>query len=470
MNHDLPDGPLPESLLPEHVFTVPDHDTGNGTAITVALSGGLDSSVLLHRLAALPVIRARGLRALHVHHGLHPDADAWAAHCIATCAALDVPLAVQRVAVERDSGLGLEGAARAARHAAFAAALGKDEVLALAHHQDDQAETFLLRALRASGPDGLAAMRPWRRFAAGWMWRPLLRLPRARLEAWARGRDLAWIEDPANADPMHDRTLLRRTVLPLLRQRWPSADAALARSAALSAEAADLLAVHDAAALDGLMATPTDSDGRDAAAGDDDRGGDRNRDDRTLPIGPLKTLPSAQRARLLRAWVADLGLPPLPASAITGITGLLDAGSDSAAMYRWADSCLRAWRGRLHALPLQALAPLRADWIQDWDGRAPLPLPGGGSLALEGADAFGEPLHAHARRGGERIRLPGRMHSHALKHLLQDAGIPPWQRARMPLLSAADGRLLAAGDRFLDAALHDWLQLRGARLRWRDLA
>ncbi|MEN1940303.1 tRNA lysidine(34) synthetase TilS [Luteimonas sp. MJ174] len=449
------------------MFTVP--DDGAGTAITVALSGGLDSSVLLHRLAALPAIRARRLRALHVHHGLHPDADAWAAHCSATCAALGVPLAVRRVAVERDSGLGLEGAARAARHAALAEALGEDEVLALAHHQDDQAETFLLRALRASGPDGLAAMRPWRRFAAGWMWRPLLSLPRARLEAWARARDLAWIEDPANADPMHDRTLLRRTVLPLLRQRWPGADAALARSAALCAGAVDLLAVHDAAALDDLMATATETAGRAAVAGNGDREDARNHD-RTLPIAPLKTMPSAQRARLLRAWVGGLGLPPLTASAIQGIEGLLEARGDGAAACRWANACVRAWRDRLHAMPLQALVQLGPGWARPWDGRAPLPLPGGGSLALEGADAFDAPLHAHARRGGERIHLPGRTHSHALKQLLQDAGIAPWQRARMPLLSHASGRLLAAGDGIVDASLHAWLEARGARLRWRDMA
>src|SRR5690606_29045284 len=127
--------------------------------------------------AARPALRGRGLRALHVHHGLHPDADAWAAHCEAACAALQVPLAVERVLVERASGLGLEAAARGARRAAFARALGEGEVLALAHHRDDQAETFLLRALRASGPDGLAAMRPWLRFAGGWMWRPLLEQP-----------------------------------------------------------------------------------------------------------------------------------------------------------------------------------------------------------------------------------------------------------------------------------------------------
>ncbi|GGK07176.1 tRNA lysidine(34) synthetase TilS [Luteimonas terricola] len=445
--------------LPDAVFTVPDGDAG--TAVTVALSGGLDSTVLLHRLAAQPSIRRRGLRALHVHHGLQPEADAWAAHCATICASLDVPLAVREVTVARDSGLGLEAAARAARRTAFAEVLGEGEVLALAHHQDDQAETFLLRALRASGPEGLAAMRPWRRFAAGWMWRPLLDQPRARIHAWARTNGLSWIDDPANADPAHDRTLLRQRVLPLLRARWPTADAAFARSAALCADAADLLAVRDTEVLDALRSHGVASDGPDDAESPVPSTD-------PLPIQSLRALAPAERARALRAWTANHSLPPLPASAFDAIDRLLDARGDGDAAYRWAGALIRAWRGELHAIPLAPSMP--ADWTVEWDGRRPLALPGGGSLSLEGADAFDHPLRAHARRGGERMRLPGRDHSHALKHLLQDAGIPPWQRARMPLLSDADGRLLAAGDNLLAAPLHDWLETRDARLRWRDLA
>src|SRR3546814_18953705 len=125
------------------------------------------------------------------------------------------------VDVERDSGVGLEAAARAARRRAFAAALRDDEVLALAHHRDDQAETFLLRALRASGPDGLAAMLPWQRFANGWLWRPLLDVPRASLLSHARAHGLRWIDDHSNEEPAHDRKFLRPRVLPLLRDHCP---------------------------------------------------------------------------------------------------------------------------------------------------------------------------------------------------------------------------------------------------------
>src|SRR5690606_29286454 len=125
--------------LPDEVFALP--DDAAATAVIVALSGGLDSTVLLHGLAAQPAIRRRGLRALHVHHGLQAEADAWASHCQALCSSLAVPLEIRRVEVRRGGGDGLEAAARAARHAAFATVLGEGEVIALAHQRDDQAET-----------------------------------------------------------------------------------------------------------------------------------------------------------------------------------------------------------------------------------------------------------------------------------------------------------------------------------------
>jgi hypothetical protein len=163
------------------------------------------------------------------------------------CAGLDVPLTIARVEV-RDDGDGPEAAAREARHAAFERELRDGETLALAHHRDDQAETFLLRALRGSGADGLGAMRAWRAFGRGWLWRPLLAQPREALRDHATTHGLPWIEDPSNADPRFDRNFLRQRVLPLLRERWPRVDASFARSAALGAEAADALggALHSA--------------------------------------------------------------------------------------------------------------------------------------------------------------------------------------------------------------------------------
>jgi len=434
------------NALPAGFLAMPGIE-GHARAVLVGLSGGLDSIVLLHLLAMQPHIRDAGLRAIHVHHGLQSAADDWAAHCRVVCDALDLPLQVVRVEVARDAGTGLEAAARSARRNAFTDALRDGEVLALAHHRDDQAETFLLRALRASGPDGLAAMRPWQCFGAGWLWRPLLGVSRTDLLAHARTHGLRWIEDPSNDDTAHDRNFLRHRVLPLLRERWPAADAALARSAALAAEAGDLLIDDDASALDAA----------------------RTPDPHTLSVTALAALPRARRARVLRRWIDALGLPPLPAQGVAHIEGdLLAAAADASAAFEWQGCSVRRWRDLLHAGARPD--PLPSTWHVAWDGRTPLALPGGGELRLEGADGFETPLSAHPRGGGERIQLPGRAHSHALKHVLQDLGVPPWQRERLPLLSDADGRVQAAGDLVVSAPFEAWLRARGAHLAWRDAA
>lgn len=450
--------------------------------LCVAFSGGLDSTVLLHALASIPSVRAHGLRAWHVHHGLHADADRWAEHCAEVCAGLDVPLQLSRVEVRRD-GEGLEAAARRARRKVFAEGLGEGEVLALAHHQDDQAETFLLRALRASGSDGLAGMRRWQPFGRGRLWRPLLDIPREGLAEYAAGPDLRWIEDPSNVDTAFDRNFLRREVLPLLRERWPQAGTAFARSAALCGEAADLLAAGDTDALASVHA------------------GDRQ----LLTVAGLMQLPATRRARVLRAWVTALGLPPLPAAGIVRIeSDLLAASADSDAAFAWSGATIRRWRDLLHAGMVRASLP--ADFEAVWDGLEGLTLPTGDQLRLQcpagatsiatgismaakiaahvdpaypskshsraTADATGlaldMPVRVHARRGGERIRLHGRAHSHALKRVLQELGVAPWVRERLPLLSSADGELLAAGDLVRSARFDAWLQEHDARLLWID--
>mgnify|MGYP003592097362 FL=1 len=423
-----------------------------GVATLVGFSGGLDSTVLLHALAAAPAIRAAGLRAVHVHHGLHANADAWAAHCNAVCAELGVELAVHRVRVDRDGGDGPEAAARAARREAFARELRPGERLALAHHLDDQAETVLLRLLRASGSGGLAAMREQRAFAQGSLWRPLLQVPRARLLAYAQAHGLRWIEDPSNTDENLDRNFLRQRVLPLLRERWPSGSEALARSATLLAEEA--AALQEEASRRLAMAQTIDP--------------------QVLQVHALLGESTTWRSRVLRLWIEDLGFPPLPGAAIATIeTELLLAAADAQAEYRWAGHVIRRWRDLLHA---EAQSPaLASQWTCEWNGAELLRLPTGDRLELLNA-SDGTPVlspddapafRVASRQGGERIVLPGRDHSHSLKHVLQDLGVPPWLRRRLPLLFAQDGELLAAADLAISARLGAWLGERGLFLRWR---
>lgn len=413
--------------------------------LAVAFSGGGDSTALLDALAALPSARARGLRALHVDHGLHPDAAAWACHAEALARGLGVTFVLLRVDVPRDSGLGLEAAARQARYGALAAAMRDGELLCTAHHRRDQAETFLMRALRASGPDGLGAMRGLRRLGPGWLWRPWLDVPPDAIEAYRVARRLPAIEDPANADPRHDRSWLRAELLPRLRPRWPEAEAALATSATHCAQAADMMRAQDMDRLARL----------------------RGLDPSTLSATGLATLLPATRARVLRAWLGSLGLPPLPGPAHDRVDReLIGCRWDAEPSFAWHGARLQRWRDLLHAswqpAPLDSVA-------QAWDGTAPLALPCGGTLALVGPLSprpFDPPLTLGSRRGGERIQLPARAHASRLKERLQAMGIPPWERERLPLLFASDGALEAAGDLLVSSRLALALADREARLRW----
>jgi len=412
--------------------------------LLVGFSGGLDSCVLLHRLLHEPALAAFQRLAIHIHHGLHPDADAWQQHCMEMCAEWQVPLRCIQVAVSPAHAQGLEAAAREARHAAFAQALPTGGILVLAQHQDDQAETVLLRALRGSGVDGLAAMRPWRRFAHGSLWRPLLKIPRAHLETYARTHQLRWIEDPSNAETQFDRNYLRHEVMPRLRARWPQAAARLAHVATLQAEAQALLDAEMETQLAACLGETPD----------------------VIHVEHLRQHTPARRARLLRYWIGQRGLPPLPGHALARIEAdLLPSALAAPARFCWQRAELTRWRDLLHAQ--YARPPLPGDFSCQWHPHTPLRLPDGGQLELICAQSIPADLvwQVHARRGGERIVLPGRQHSHSLKHVLQQQAIPPWIRPHVPLVSASDGTLLAAGD-IHSAAFADWLKRHQARLRW----
>ncbi len=411
--------------------------------LLVGYSGGLDSTVLLHWLWRCTQAHGARLRAIHVHHGLQADADAWVRHCQQQCDALGIELAVHRVQVATTAGLGLEGAARQARRAAFAAELREGETLALAQHQDDQAETFLLRALRGSGIDGLAAMAADSTLQGHRVWRPLLHTARSALQHYAQQQALGWIEDPSNGQDHADRNFLRLHVLPLLRQRWPHAAAALAGSADHCAQTRALLDEEDAELIAHLEVAP-----------------------RVLSLELLRQVSPARGARVLRAWVRAHGAAPLPAKVLRQLQHeLLEASSDRQAQVRWQDHAIQQWRGHAYLLPAE-LPVLPVDWQTTWDGRAPLPLPDGGQLRLLGCDALAHPVRVRARRGGERILLPGRTHSHALKDCLQREHLAPWRRAQLPLLYAGE-QLLAAADVVVSAPFQAWLQSASAQLQWR---
>jgi len=228
------------------------HGALNGR-LCIALSGGRDSVALLSVAARLG-LEGR-LSALHVHHGLSPFAGAWEDHCRALCHDMRVPLTVRRVEVARHSGQGLEAAARQARYRVFAECPA--EVLLLAHHLGDQAETLLFNLLRGSGVTGAAGMPVERHLGAIRLLRPWLQVPPEAIAGYAEREALRWIEDESNADTGFSRNFLRHEILPRLQGRFPAVLSALGSAAEHFSEADALLG--ELAAQDWLAADAGES-------------------------------------------------------------------------------------------------------------------------------------------------------------------------------------------------------------------
>jgi tRNA(Ile)-lysidine synthase len=303
-----------------------------------------------------------------------------------------------------------------------------------AHHQDDQAETLLLNLLRGGGPAGLAGISDIRRLGAGWLARPLLSFSRSELLAYAELHELSWIDDPSNMDQSRDRNFLRHEILPRLTARWPDAVACLQRSGRIAGDAATLL--DDLAAIDAIAVCA----GRDR-----------------LRIDALSDLPAARQRNLLRYVIRQLGMPsPSAAQLQQVLESLLVARADAEPKVCWSGTEIRRYRKQLYLLPGDlAVGP---DAPVDIGGRDYLPLEHGlGELRLEAGAPEGlsealvkRGLELRFRHGGEKFRPIGQQHTKKLKKMLQEAGIVPWMRDRIPLLYSG-GELVAVADLWLAA-------------------
>lgn len=383
----------------------------------IAYSGGCDSHVLLHACARIREQLPAPLRAIHVDHGLHPQSCAWAAHCRVICDALKVPLSVHRVALERRQGESLEAQARECRYRAFAEVLAEGDAVATGQHLDDQAETLLMALLRGSGVHGLAAMPARAALGRGHLLRPLLGIERDALRAYAERHRLQWVEDPANAVLAFDRNRLRHQILPLLRERWPSAASTIARSAAHCAEAAALL---DAAAD---AARPHVQGSRPG----------------TLSVRRLAGLEPARARLMLRRWLKVGGFR-LPSSARLNriLTEVLHARPDAVPMLAWDGCEVRRYRDDLFALAPLPSAPSGG---LTWPSGSVLELPAGlGRLEWVGA-ARPTALEVCFAEAGQHCLQPGRPRR-PLRKLFQEAGVPSWLRPLVPRLTGVDGTLL----------------------------
>lgn len=389
--------------------------------VTLGLSGGLDSCVLLHFLAQLRQPLDFQLSAIHVNHQISPNAGEWSRFCEKLCTDMGVPLKVVEVDVPRNSGLGLEAAAREARYGALLE--HGSGMLVLAHHQDDQAETMLLQLLRGAGVDGLSAMPAAGQMGDAKVLRPLLDIPRAVIQICADEVGLHWIEDESNQDSCFDRNFLRNEVMPLLKSRFPACTTTLARSSENFADCSVLLA------------QVAEEDAKSICSAS------------KLNIHELQKLPQVRAMNLLRWWVCQETGLRLSRSRLSEILSQLFFARPEAQVECNLDGLLlRRYRQWAYVDQEKEVAPYQ----MKWDGMSELNLPDGSRLTMQRGDSCGmrPEVITHGivvsnrvgkpENGKLEIRLESNRPTRALKNLWQEAGTPPWERERTPLLWSGD--------------------------------
>jgi tRNA(Ile)-lysidine synthase len=383
--------------------------------LLLAFSGGLDSTVLLHLLVSLQKILPVKLHAMHVHHGLSEHADAWLQFCQAQCATLDVPLHVTHVQVDRQHPLGIEAAARTLRYQAlmdFADNGVTPDFIVTAHHQQDQAETLLLQLFRGAGVKGLASMASVD--SSRRLLRPLLDVSQQALKDYALTHQLSWCDDDSNTNTDYERNFLRHAVLPIIQTRHPAIHTALARAASHFAEAQQLL--EEIAVLDAESLVK----------------------DNVLCLQGLAQLDQVRAKNLVRWWLANNQLKMPTTEHLTEmLTQLLHAKSDAQIHIVLQDYTLKRYQQQAYLWRNQP----SVDFDLLWQGEPSLLLPNGGKLLFNQVLGVGlavkhgvEKLRITNRKGGERFKPHAARPTRTLKHLLQEANIPPWQRENLPLI------------------------------------
>jgi tRNA(Ile)-lysidine synthase len=396
--------------------------SGSTAALAVAVSGGRDSVALLHATARAALPLGIEVHALHVHHGLVPEADAWLRQLRVQCrrwsrSGLPVVFRARRLQETPAPGDSVEAWARRQRYRALAdmAREAGCSLVLLAHHRRDQAETLLLQALRGGGPAGLAAM-PQSAARDGITWaRPWLDRPREAIEAYVQRYRLRFVDDASNADPRFARNRLRLAVWPALTRAFPDAELQLAAAARRAHEAAACL--QELAAVDLAAASSAGS----------------------LLVERWRSLTPPRRALLLRTWLRAAGVSAAPESLVQRLVAELPGTSTG----RWPapGGQLVLYRGHLrHEVLLGAPAAAQVEQVVNLavPGRHALPSWGGTMLVQTVVSGGVAPrrltaVALRARSGGERFQLiPGGL-PRSLKKQYQTRGVPEGQRTG-PLL------------------------------------
>lgn len=390
----------------------------NNPSLLVAYSGGLDSTVLLHVLHQIQKTVSFDLRAMHINHGLSHHADDWAAFCQHACDQLAIPIDTITVHVAKESGLGIEAAARNARYAALNNA-GADYIC-LGHHQDDQAETFLLQLARGAGVKGLASMAQVN--AKRRLLRPLLYVKRSVLNDYATKHRLQWIEDESNSDTHFDRNFIRHTLIPTFNKRYQDISGTLSRSAMHMADASLLL--DELATMDAKLII------------------DNSQQFGVIRLDALFNLSRARQGNLIRWWLANNQIN-MPSTALLNqmLNQLQSKKTDAAIKVQVADDLI-VMRYQRHAYLVRETKKV-ASINQLWQGEETLLLPDQSRLTFTkqlgkgfAYERRGQAIQLRIknREGGEFFKPALGRPRRQLKTVMQASAIPPWQRAQLPLI------------------------------------
>ncbi|TQQ51941.1 tRNA lysidine(34) synthetase TilS [Vibrio cholerae] len=403
--------------------------------LLLALSGGVDSRVLLALLARGRDEFGWDVAAVHVHHGLSPNADQWAQHCQRCCREVGMACQIEYVQLDVASGESIEKLAREARYRVLAPHVNAQTLLLLGQHADDQLETFLLALKRGSGPKGLSAMAAYAPFAEGHLLRPLLTVSRQHIEAYAEQHKLTWVTDESNADIRYERNFLRHQVTPVLTERWPSIRQAVQRSAELCAEQETLLQEFLADALKKAITV---------------EGG--------LSIAVLAEGSEGMRRQLIRAWFAHHRLP-MPSRQHTERIWceVALASEDANPKLKLNKIEVRRFQHCLYLVPPEidlsgwrsGLVPEQYLLLPQGLGHLQLTSKAGGNIKLP--DDQSQLWVSFDPQGLEACPV-GRVGSRKLKKLFQEYGVPSWLRRQTPILMYRD-RVVCVADLFVD---RDW--------------
>jgi tRNA(Ile)-lysidine synthase len=391
-------------------------------SMTVALSGGVDSVVLLHLLHQLQKTHHFTLKASHVHHGLSKNADKWVKFCEKLCAKLSISLDVNYIQLPQKKALGIEGEARRLRYEKLLQT--KTDLVVLAHHEDDQAETFLLQLIRGAGVKGLSSMAYFdvtRR-----LWRPLLNASRIDIESYAKKHQLKWIEDESNQNIDFDRNFIRSKVLPILKNRFNHIIKVISRSASHLAEAQHLL--DDLAKLDLKSYLKS------------------NKYKHKLNVKTLDKLSNARAKNVLRYWL-EINAQLMPSKDLLDelLRQVLTAKKDATIkIYLSKEFEIRRYQDEIYIVPKNKNIQKKYEMI--WAGESEIILPNGQKLTFKKVKGRGinlkflrdQKLKIRNRQGGESFKPDSKRPTKKIKQLLQESDLPPWERENLPLIFVRD--------------------------------